>query len=149
MNNLDYKSVLGGLVMLAFGLLLAIYPAYHYSLGTLREMGPGLFPVLVGWLLSGVSCVIILTGLFTPGDRIDIVYRPLIVIAASVLLFALAVPYFGMLPAVVLAAIASTYAEKRSGWLEPLAIALAMAIFSIVVFHYGLKINIPLFSWAL
>jgi hypothetical protein len=147
MNKRDYKGIFGGLIMLAFGLLLAIYPAYHYSFGTLVNMGPGLFPSAIGWVLTALSCGIIVIGLFTQGDGIQIGYRPLLVVSASVLIFALAISRVGLFPAVALAVIVSSFAEKRTGLIEPLVLAGVMVVFSAAVFHYGLNMNIPLLAW--
>ncbi len=47
----DYRDIVGGMLVAAFGAAAALYSFAHYRLGSVVSMGPGMFPTALGGLL--------------------------------------------------------------------------------------------------
>lgn len=136
-------------------LYLAIATAFlwlgrDYRLGTASRMGPGYFPLVLGWLLFGFGALSLLRSFRTDGERVGgIGVRPLVAITVAVVVFATLIPTAGLafaLPAlVIISATASsqTIYDLRSG----LAL-ITLTLFCILVFVKGLGVPMPLLgSW--
>jgi hypothetical protein len=52
MLSRDYRDIVGGLLLVVLGLGFSWYAAEHYDLGSLRRMGPGMFPTVLGVALA-------------------------------------------------------------------------------------------------
>ena len=52
MQKRDLKDILAGAVLIALGLPGAAYALATLPLGTLRRMGPGMFPAALGLILA-------------------------------------------------------------------------------------------------
>jgi hypothetical protein len=68
MARRDYTDILGGALLVAFGLGVGFY-AQRYNIGTLTRMGPGFFPAALGFLLALLGLAILLPGLRRTGGR--------------------------------------------------------------------------------
>ena len=141
----DMGTLVGGLIILGFGLWFGIR-AWYMPLGTATSMGPGFFP----FLLSGI-CVLLGAGLALQGfrgaaERVEIPWRPLVAISASVLVFAFGIRYLGLVPAVVGAVLVSSFADPELRPATALVLGIALAIFTWLVFSVGLGISMPAFE---
>jgi len=141
----DVGTLVGGLIVLAFGLWFGIR-AWGMTLGTATSMGPGYFP-----LLLSVICVLLGAGLALQGargaaERIEVPWRPLVAISASVLAFAFGIRYLGLMPAVVGAVLVSSFADPELRPTTALILGVALAIFTWLVFSVGLGISMPAFE---
>lgn len=58
------RGILGGLILLSLGLFVAWYTQQSYAIGTMRRMGPGFVPLILGWTLAGLGLLILIAGLF-------------------------------------------------------------------------------------
>ena len=52
MKHVDVRELIAGAVLMSFGLFVALYAAGHYPVGQAARMGPGFFPVALGWILA-------------------------------------------------------------------------------------------------
>jgi hypothetical protein len=69
---LKKKDFYAGLAMTLLGASVTLNSA-TYNLGTLMHMGPGMFPLVLGILLTFIGILIFISGLITPlneGERI-------------------------------------------------------------------------------
>lgn len=88
--------------------LFIIWKGSEYSFGSLANIGPGFFPVTIGIGITLVSVVIFLIARRTDDTQIELQGRPIILVVISVLLFALMIERFGLLPsAIVMTAVAA------------------------------------------
>jgi hypothetical protein len=138
-----YQDVVGGALLIAVGLFVAVYATLSYDLGTPRQMGPGMFPVLLGYVTAGCGVVLVISALLRAAPRVDvrIAWRPLIMIALSVAVFALSITSLGLLPAVMLMTLCAALAEGKLKLRGALLLGAVLAALAIMIFIVGL--NIP------
>jgi len=63
------KDFLAGILFVAFGLFF-LYEALNYSVGNVRRMGPGWFPIAVASILVGAGAIIFLKSFFGERDHV-------------------------------------------------------------------------------
>ena len=109
------------------------------------RMGPGYFPTVLGGILFLFGVYVLARGVRS-GDKVkgEWGYRPLALIALSIVLFGFFLDRVGMVPAIVVTLLAAAAAGREFRWKEVLLLAVVMAAFSVAVFSYGLKLPYPL-----
>jgi hypothetical protein len=135
-----------GLIFLGVGIL-AIAQAVDYPLGTLRTMGPGYFPILVGVLLCGVGLALV--GKSTAGEAeepVTISLWPLFLVLGGLLVFALILLKAGLFAAIVLLVMIVSGASGKYGLLRSAALALLLAVACVSVFVLALGQQLPVFG---
>lgn len=121
-----------------------------YKMGLASRMGPGYFPITLGWILCGFGVVSMVRSFFVEGAAVGgIAWKALAWVTAGVIAFGALLPTAGLvfaLPAlVILSALASAQSEYD---LRGLAVLVALVIFCIIVFVKGLGVPMPIFgSW--
>jgi hypothetical protein len=143
----DYRDIIAGALMIAFGLFCAIYAQESYKLGTATRMGPGWFPQHLGYMLAIIGLVIMIPGFFRKGEPIAINSKAAILLTVGVVLFAAAVKTIGLVPAIFLQIGVSVLADNKLGLKGASILAACTALGTYLVFSYGLEINLPAFIW--
>jgi uncharacterized membrane protein len=143
----DYRDIIAGGLMLAFGLFCALYAQDHYKLGSATRMGPGWFPMYLGYLLTIIGAVIMVPAFFRKGEQIEINYKAALVLSLGVVLFAAAIKTIGLVPAILLQIGVSVLADDKLGIKGTLILAAATALFTYLVFSVGLELNLEAFIW--
>ena len=140
-NNKDF---LAGLLFIVLGGL-AVALARDYPIGSTMRMGPGYFPMVLGGILFLFGVYVLLRGVRS-GDKVkgEWGYRPLALIALSIVLFGFLLDRVGMVPAIVATLFAAAAAGREFRFKEVLLLAVVMTAFSVAVFSYGLKLPYPL-----
>jgi hypothetical protein len=137
------KDFWSGLMFLAFAAV-AMFAASGYSLGTAGRMGPGYFPLLLGGVLALLGVLLIARSLLAEGEESgNLNLRPLLVIAAGVVLFGLSIERLGLVVSLVVVTLVSALASRESRPLEAALLAAALAAFSVGVFVYALRLPLP------
>ena len=123
------------------GLLLAVigaagvYLCSRLSMGTAVRMGPGYFPTLVSWVLIGFGVVIFARSLVIKGPLIEGGrMRPLVLVLAAVLVFALGIEPLGLAATIALSVAIAGAASPASKPVEVVIAAVVLAAFSCVLF---------------
>lgn len=148
MLSRDYRDIVGGALLLVSGLVYAWYSAGNYDLGTLRRMGPGMFPMALGVLLAFFGLLIIIPALFRSGVKPDIrTWSPLFVLS-GVAAFAFTIRPFGLIPAVVAVTLISSFAELEIRPVRLLLLCTILPLLAFLIFRVGLGLPIPMFRWA-
>jgi ABC-type Mn2+/Zn2+ transport system permease subunit len=107
-------------------------------------MGPGYFPRWLGLLLALLGVVLIVRSLKLDGDKLSFTtFVPLGVVLLSVFVFGIAVNVLGLVIATILLVVISSMASHEYRWKESIIAALALAVFVVVAFRYGLKLQLP------
>ncbi len=114
------------------------------SMGTVKFMGPALFPrvlaVMVG--VSGVALIVL--SLLRDGDALQKwSYRGPILVTVAIILFAVTVREFGLAVASFLALFVSGFATPDARPRETLIFAVALTIACVIVFRYLLDMAVP------
>ena len=140
-NNRDF---IAGLLFIVLGAL-AIVLARDYPFGTTMRMGPGYFPTVLGGILFLFGVTVLTRGVRL-GEKVkgEWGWRPLALIAFSIVLFGFLLDRAGMIPAIVVTLFVAATAGHEFRLKEVLLLAVVMTAFSVAVFSYGLKLPYPL-----
>ncbi|WP_204570085.1 tripartite tricarboxylate transporter TctB family protein [Arsenicitalea aurantiaca] len=149
MHKID-PDLISGMLVALFGLIVAIYAFNHYPMGTLRRMGPGMFPVGLGGLISCLGGALALSALFRRG-HVAIPFRfesrTAVLVIVSVAAFALLIRSAGLVPAVIAVVSLSAFADKAATLRSTLVLAVALCALAYVLFRLALGLNLPLLIW--
>lgn len=133
-------ALFGGL-----GLFAAVYAATHYQYGTAVRMGPGYFPVWIGGIIALLGAALVVGSLrFDGPPRMPIHWRPTLFILGASIVFGYLLKPLGLVLATALLVLGSAAGGHEFRWREALALAAALAIFSVGVFIYALGLPFPL-----
>ncbi len=150
-SNDAIRDLAGGLLLVLFGMFFAGF-GLQYQLGTLAEMGPGFFPVMVGILLAIIGLSMFVTGLVRAGVQADgglpfrmPDWRGWCCILAGMLCFVLMGERIGLLPATFCCVFVSALGDRTATLKGSLILAACIAIFGTAVFVYLLQIPLPAF----
>jgi len=141
------RDFFSGLMFLVVGLAFA-WGATDYSMGSGARPGPGYFPMMLSVLMAIIGAVVIFTSLTIEvegGDPVgDIAWRPLLVVVAAIVLFAVALPRLGLIATTPLLIIVVSFASTEFKWPGVLIASVVLDVFSWLVFVKGLNLTIPL-----
>lgn len=147
MLSRDYKDVVGGGLLLVAGLTFSWYAAEHYALGTLRRMGPGMFPMALGFVLAFFGALMLVPALLRPGPMPQVrIWTPLFVLS-GVAAFALTIRPFGLIPAILAVIVVSSFAELKFRPVSLAALCAGLCLLAWLVFSVGLGIPVAMFRW--
>lgn len=148
MHARDYRDVAGGLLLAAVGAFAAYYAATRYDMGTLRQVGPGMFPAGLGGLLVGLGVIVAVPALRRlPRSYPMVEWRPLAAVIAGIAAFALTVRPLGMVPAIILLTMLSSLADGRLGPVRAFVLSIVLAGVAILVFRVMLGTPFPIARW--
>lgn len=122
----------------------AIIIGSDYPIGTTARMGAGYFPLLVSAGLSVLGAVLIVRSFLTETEEVgEVDPRPLLMLAASILLFGLLIESWGFPLAGLAVVIGARVAGRHYKPLETALLAAALVAFCLLLFAYGLGLNLP------
>lgn len=140
----DIPDLVGGVLLAAIGLFVVFYTLAHYEIGSLRRMGPGFFPAVLGATLALLGGMVALPALARQGEAIHIAGKECLAVLAAILIFAAGLDRLGLvlvtLTSVLIASLAAP--DRRIGW--RIVLALVVTALSVAVFSFGLKMTVPL-----
>jgi len=140
-------ALLGPALMLAVGLGFALGAVTALDLGTVRRMGPGAFPLIVGGLLAALALVALIKEWRAPGEVTHPDPKAVAGVGAGVAVFAFVTPLFGVLPGAALSVLGTSVVTGALGWPARLALAAAVAVGVWGVFVAGLGLPLPALRW--
>ena len=152
-NLLLKKDFYAGLFMVLLGGGVTLNST-TYKLGTFMHMGPGMFPFMLGILMTFVGVLIFIAGLMTPleeGERIlpeTMEWRGWACILAGPLMFILFGEFFGMAPATFMCVFVSALGDRSATLKSSAILALIITVGGGFLFSYVLKVPFPLFRWS-
>jgi hypothetical protein len=136
-----------GLMFMVVGIGFAV-GATNYSMGTSARPGPGYFPLILSVILAILGAIVLFKSLTIEtegGDKIGhIAWRPLLVIVASIAVFAVLLPRLGMIITIPILIVMVSFAGSEFRWRGVIIAAIVLTIFSWLIFVAGLKLTIPL-----
>ena len=153
------KDHLGALMLVLLGAgILAL--GLGYKMGSLNSMGAGFIPVVLGVLMVVVGLAIGITaapagqrpmvnplpGHGAHGKGIDV--RGWLSILGGVVSFVVLGEYGGLVPAAFASVFISASGDRTSTVKTSAALAAILTVFCVIVFHYGLSLQLPLFQWG-
>ncbi len=153
------KDHVGALLLLALGAaVLAL--GVGYKIGTLNRMGAGFIPVVLGVLMMLAGIAIGVTAA-PPGQR-EMVnplpghgthaggpeWRGWLCILGGVLAFVALGEHGGLVPATFASVFVSAMGDRNNTWKGAAILGAVLTVFCVIVFHYGLSLQLPLFQWV-
>ncbi|MFY0634959.1 MAG: tripartite tricarboxylate transporter TctB family protein [Vannielia sp.] len=147
MYRIDYVDIVGGALLVLFGVAVTYTSVTFYPMGTPSRMGPGMFPAGLGVVLVVLGLLLALQALRRPGPRPDVrIFSPLFILGGIAAFAAIIVP-FGLIPAIVAILVISSLADLR---IRPVSLVLScigLSLFAPFVFVFLLGLQIPLLRW--
>jgi len=142
------KDFWAGLIYIAFGLSAAII-AREYGMGTTFKMGPAYFPTVLGGLLVLIGLISVgRSCMHTGSPPGPFAIKGLLLVVASTLVFGLIVRGAGLVIALPVFVVMSSYASFHFRWGPSLALAAGLTLFCMLVFLRGLGVPLPMIgSW--
>ena len=147
-------DMVAGLMICAVGIFIVIYAHGNYPMGTMRRMGPGMFPAGLGAVLSLLGMVLALNswrslranaGHDWPPVRFELRTAGLTV--AGVVAFAVLLRPMGLIPAVIAVVCISALSDARNKPLGIVVLALVLVALATVIFKFGLGLSFSLIAW--
>lgn len=135
-----------GALLIATGIFFALQ-SWSLDIGTALRMGPGYFPLLLAGVLVLLGVVILVQATRVEGEPIgDISWRGMLFILPAPIFFGLTVRGLGFVPALFVTSLIASFASLRMKPLTALVLSVAITIFSVAVFSYGLKLPFERFG---
>ena len=148
------RDFYAGLLVLAIGLAV-IAGAIAYSIGTLFDMGPGYFPLLVGSATAASGLLLIASAVVgvrrggtiraEGGGRHLPDLRGGACIVAAILAFVVMLP-LGFVPAAFVCVFVAAMGDRGMRVGVALILSAVVTVVSVLLFSYGLQLQLPLFG---
>ena len=137
-------DVLAGLLFIAVAVI-GLWASRHYPIGTTTRMGTGYVPRLLCWILLALGALIVVQGL-RAGGFIEFgrpIWRALVFVPLSLLVFAFLIGPFGVVAATVALVLVGALAGRESRPLEVAAAAVILVVLTLTIFVWGVGLPIP------
>jgi hypothetical protein len=146
-NLLHRKDVLAGLLFIVVSVL-CLWASRNYPVGTATRMGTGYVPRLLCWVLLALGVLVMVQGLRDSSraaqlDETPSVWRSIIFVTASLLVFAFAIQPLGVVIAIALLVLVGSLAGRESKPFEIAATAAILIALTLVIFVWGVGLPIP------
>lgn len=153
--NINRKEMWSAGLLLLIGMATVI-GSNNYQIGSLARMGPGYFPLVLGAILMILGLLIALT----PAPIADVSQentekhtiwsqiKTWLIVVVAVLAFIVLGKYGGLVLATFVMTSFAAMADKSNSLKTCLAVGVVLTIVTVVVFHYGLQMQFPLFTWG-
>ena len=125
-----------------------------YSTGTLMHMGPGMFPFILGIVLTFIGVLILGTALVTPLSDDEAILpknREWVgwgCILAGPILFIIFGEFFGMVAGTFACVFVSALGDRTATLKSSLVLAAGVTFFGVLLFSYVLQLPFPMFRWG-
>jgi hypothetical protein len=124
--------------------LAALYLSADYGLGRPGRIGAGYVPLVVGLLLLGLGLLLVTrSGRSRDPVDTDIAWRPMLLVTAGIVTFALLLDRVGLMAAIIATVVVAGPAALGNTLVSMLVSGLILSAFSWALFVYFLKISIP------
>jgi putative tricarboxylic transport membrane protein len=138
------KDFWAGWMFIAIGLFFVI-SARGFEYGSAARMGPAFFPTMVGGLTAGMGLVVLLQSFLIRGEKVAAFpVRLMVMISIALLLFAYLLKLTGVVMALAILVVLSSYAGHQFRLREVLVLAGVLILLSVGVFVKGLGQPFPL-----
>lgn len=146
MLNLRSQDAKAGLMFLGFGLFFGGKTLIDLQIGTLDQMGPGFFPLVLCVILVTLGGVILWQAQPRDEDQLPVNWRAVTLIAAAPVAFGMTVRSLGLLPALVVSVALAVMASRKIGVIKGALIVGGVTLFCIVVFKFGVRVPYELIN---
>ena len=140
------KDFWSGVMFASIGFAFAIIvKVYEYPMGTASRMGAGYFPFVLGIIMGLIGIVILIQSFASKGPPVSkFAWKPLFWILGAVVVFGLIAKSAGLALSIIILVALSSYGGDQFKVKEVVISSLILAVFSVGVFVYGLKLPFPI-----
>ena len=141
----NQKDFMSGLMFIAIGAFFSIL-ARSYQMGTPAKMGSGYFPFWLGVVLALLGLAVLLGSLKSTAEEGGIGkwdWKSVLWVTFSVIIFAIALPYAGLVLSLVILIFISAMASHEFHWKGTLVSAVLLNVIAYFAFVWGLKLQFP------
>jgi len=141
----NQRAFASGALFLAFAIFFFVM-ALNYPAGTAARMGPGYFPRLLAIVLAAIGLAVMLGAVLRTAERQRLRswdVKGLAWVTGSVVLFALLLFPIGLIGALLVLIVVSSRASPEFAWKGALANAAILIALCLLVFVYGLGLQLP------
>lgn len=124
-----------------------VWHGSDYPMGSLRRMGPGFFPVIVGAVLLLFAILLVLEVAHSEKEKDFWIPRPILMVSAGFVAFAALLERAGLVPATLVMVILVSLAEKPLRPISAATNAVALSVLGVVVFLYSFGIPVAAIHW--
>lgn len=138
--------------MFVFVGLMFAFVAPNYGMGTPAKMGAGYFPFWLGLVLAGMGIVVALSGMGPKAPEEKLAkwdWKSVLWVTGSVVLFAAALPYMGLIVSLIVLIFISAMASHEFHWKGTVVSAVILNVIAYVAFVWGLKLQFPVWPFFL
>jgi hypothetical protein len=142
----NHRDLWAGVMFFVFGAGFAL-GSLNYQVGTAARMGPGYFPLMLGIILAALGLIIFVSAFSPSNDEAQISkvgWWEIGLILGAVALFALTLPYLGVIVAITALIIVSAVASHEFNKRDTLISIVVLLVLSYLVFVLGLELQFPL-----
>jgi hypothetical protein len=143
------KDFLSGLLFTAIGLGVVVW-SQNYKLGTLSNMGPGYYQIILGAIMALIVAAIMVRSARSP-ETSEVVasweIRPMIFVMAAILAFSMLIETSGLIVAVAALVLVSRLAGREGSLPELGLMAVVITAVAVAIFIYGLNVPLKLRPW--
>lgn len=141
------RDVFAGLIFLVIAIVFG-FEGWRYGLGEGAQAGPGFFPVILSVMTGVFGALTIFLGIRNREHETPepVSWRAIVLICASLALFAAAARILGLVPIVFVCTILAALASTRNSILAAVIIGVAMSALCYLIFAVGLSISLPTFG---
>lgn len=142
---LERADLWAGCLCLGLGVVVVLI-GLDYPLGQSGRIGPGYAPRLLGLLLIGIGGLLVLRAPWT-SDAVETTFRPrpVFLVLTSVLAFAAAFAWAGLIPAILVSVFIANWAAAENDWRSAIGLGFVLAVFSWALFVKALRLPMPIF----
>lgn len=142
-RHVDYTEIAAGVLLLALGAFV-VWESQSYPMGQMRNIGPGAFPTALGVILVIAGIGTVLGAIGRAGAAPVFKLRAAAAVALSLLVFAVLIEPFGLVPATLALTLIVRFAEPRPNLLHVLVLGVGLSVLCAAVFVYGLNLPIAI-----
>jgi hypothetical protein len=143
----DVRDLVGGLILMALGVFVALYAYDRYPLGNMSRIGPAAYPLGLGIVLSVLGLAIAVPAWRRKSSLPNVQTRSVVLVLASLLLFGLLLRPAGLVVATFSAVIVSSLADRETTWAFRLVHATVICLITVMIFRVGLGMPLPIWWW--
>lgn len=141
-NQKDFAS---GLMFICFGAFFSILGS-TYQMGTPAKMGSGYFPFWLGVVMALLGLAVLIKSLGSNAKETDLGkwdWKSVLWVTGSVLLFAVLLPFLGLVLSLLALIFVSAMASHEFNWKQTAVSAVILIGFAYFAFVWFLKLQFP------
>jgi hypothetical protein len=137
------KKLLTGIIFILFAVVFGIGGSVNYRIGTLDNLGPALFPILVSCLLTILGIINIVESIIFEKVAVNIRAKNIGIITLSLIAFALISQYVNMLLGIIALTVIASFCATSYSIARVVKIVVGLIIVA-YAFKYLLGLNLPI-----